>query len=110
MRVAMTELRPRHKFNAKRTEHAGRTYASKAEARYAAGLATRKSAGLVLFWLEQVPIHLPGNTKYVVDFLEFHADGTVHFTDVKGVRTPMFTLKKKQVEALYPHIEIEAVS
>mgnify|MGYP006370347603 CR=1 FL=1 len=105
----MTELRPRHKFNAERTEHAGRTYASKAEARYAAGLATRKSAGTVIFWLEQVGIHLPGGTKYVVDFLEFHADGTVHFTDVKGMITPMFTLKKKQVEALYP-IEIEVVS
>jgi hypothetical protein len=102
--------RLRHKYGAIRTEHNGRTYASRAEANYAKGLAHRKNAGLVLFWLEQVPIHLPGGTKYVVDFLEFHADGTVHFVDVKGMKTPMFTLKKKQVEALYPHIEIEVVS
>ncbi len=109
----MSETRPkrlRHKYGAVRTEHNGRTYASRAEANYAKGLTARKAAGVVLFWLEQCPIHLPGGTKYVVDFLEFHTDGTVHFTDVKGVRTPMFTLKKKQVEALYPHIEIEVVS
>lgn len=105
-----TKRTVRHKYGAIRTEHAGRTYASRAEANYAKGLAARKAAGLVLFWLEQCPIHLPGNTKYVVDFLEFHADGTTHFVDVKGMETPMFKLKKKQVEALYPHIEIEVVS
>ena len=98
----------RHKFNATRTEHGGRKYDSKAEAKYAAALELRKAAGEVVFWLEQVPILLPGNVRYRVDFLEFHADNTVHFVDVKGMTTPMFTLKKKQVEALYP-IEIEVV-
>jgi hypothetical protein len=37
-----------------------------------------------------------------VDFLVFDADGHVRFVDVKGMETPMFVLKKKQVEALYP--------
>jgi hypothetical protein len=100
--------KPRHKFGAVRTEHDGRTYASKAEARYAKALAARIAAGDVLFALPQVGFPLPGKTKYVVDFVEFHADGTVHFIDVKGMVTPMFTLKKKQVEALNP-IEIEVV-
>lgn len=98
--------RARHKFGAVRTEQNGRTYASKAEARYAANLDMRQRAGEVVFWLPQVPIPLPGKTKYVVDFLVFEADGTVRFVDVKGVETPMFVLKKKQVEALFP-IEIE---
>lgn len=100
--------RVRHKFNAKRTEHAGRSYASKSEARYAAGLELRKRAGDVVFWLEQVPIALPGKTRYVVDFVIFEADGSVRFVDVKGVETETFRLKKRQVEELYP-IEIEVV-
>lgn len=56
--------------------------------------------------LRQVPFHLPGNVIYKLDFLEFHADGTVHAVDVKGMQTATFILKKKQVEALYP-IRIE---
>lgn len=100
--------RLRHKFGAVRTERNGRSYASKAEARYADRLAVEQHAGTVLFWLEQVPVQLPGKTKYVVDFLVFDADGNVRFVDVKGMETPMFVLKKKQVEALYP-FEIEVV-
>ena len=96
----------RHKFGAKRTETNGRTYDSKAEARYAAGLELRKRAGQVLFWLEQVPIRLPGKTKCVVDFVIFEADGNVRFVDVKGVETETFRLKKRQVEELYP-FEVE---
>lgn len=98
----------RHKYGAIRTERNGRVYASKAEARYAERLAVEQHAGHVLFWLEQVPVRLPGNTKYVVDFVVFDADGHVRFVDVKGVETPMFVLKKRQVEALYP-FEIEVV-
>jgi hypothetical protein len=116
--------RPRHKFGAVRTEHNGREYASKAEARYAAGLDLRKRAGEVLFWLEQVPMKLVGKTaprktkrgtnkhgsdiKYVVDFVVFTADGEVHFVDVKGADTDMSRLKRAQAESLYP-VTIEVV-
>lgn len=100
--------RVRHKFNAQPTVMNGRRYASKAEARFAQELEIRKLAGQVVFWLEQVPFHLPGGVKYVVDFAVFEADGTVRFIDVKGVETPMFKVKKKQVESLFP-IEIEVV-
>ena len=98
----------RHKFNAQPTEVNGRRYDSKKEAKYATELALRQQAGEVLFWLEQVPFHLPGNTKYRVDFMEFHADNTVHFVDVKGMETQVFKLKKRQVEELFP-VEIEVV-
>jgi hypothetical protein len=101
-------IRLRHKFGAVRTTRGDRTYASKAEARYADRLTVEQHAGTVLFWLEQVPVKLPGKTKYVVDFLVFDADGNVRFIDVKGMETPMFVMKKKQVEALYP-FEIEVV-
>lgn len=98
----------RHKFGARRTEANGRAYASKAEARYAQGLALQQRAGELLFWLEQVPVPLPGKTKYVVDFVEFWANGTVRFVDVKGVQTETFRLKKRQVEEIYP-FEIEVI-
>ncbi|HJY22034.1 MAG TPA: DUF1064 domain-containing protein, partial [Hanamia sp.] len=65
-------------------------------------------AGHVLFFLRQVPLHLPGGSKYVCDFVEFLADGNVRFVDVKGVETSEFIVKKKIVEAIYP-ITIEIV-
>jgi hypothetical protein len=101
-------MKPRHKFNARPTVRNGVRYASKAEARYAAALENRKRAGEVLFALEQVPIRLPGGTKYVVDFLVFEASGDVRFIDVKGVQTDAFKIKKREIEALYP-FEIEVV-
>ena len=51
---------------------------------------------------------MPGQTRLVVDFLEFHADGSVHFVDAKGVQTETFKLKQRQVEDLYP-FDIEVV-
>lgn len=98
----------RGNFKARPTEYNGRRYASRAEARYAAQLDARKAAGDVVMWLPQVPLPLPGGTKYVVDFLVFEASGDARFVDVKGVETPEFRLKKRQVEALYP-IEVEVV-
>ena len=49
-----------------------------------------------------VPFHLPANVKYVCDFLCFWQDDTVTVEDVKGIKMPMYVLKKKQVEAIYP--------
>jgi hypothetical protein len=60
------------------------------------------TTGRFLMCLRQVPFHLPGGVIYRLDFLEFHADGTVHAVDVKGTQTKEFIIKKKQVEALYP--------
>lgn len=102
----MKMLKHRHKFNAKPTELDGIRFSSKKEARYYAELKLRKESGAVVFFLRQVPLHLPGKTKYVVDFVEFLSNGTVEFIDVKGMSTAMYKLKKKQVEALYP-IEIK---
>lgn len=96
----------KHKFNAKRTEIDGISFASKKEASYYQTLCLRQKAGEVLFFLRQIPLRLPGNVRYVVDFLEFHADGTCHFIDVKGMKTEQYKMKKRIVESLYP-IEIE---
>lgn len=96
------------KYAAQPTEVDGIRFDSKAEARYYQQLKARVVAGEVSYFLRQVPIHLPGNVRYVVDFLEFWADGRVRYVDVKGVQTAMFKTKKRQVEALYPiTIEVE---
>jgi uncharacterized protein DUF1064 len=95
----------RHKFNAVRTEVNGEKFSSKKEARYYEQLLLAKNSGELLFFLRQVPFHLVGGVRYVCDFAEFWRNGDVRFVDTKGFKTPMYILKKKQVEASYP-IEI----
>ena len=101
-------MRIRHKFKAVQTEVDGIKFPSKKEAKYYQDLLFRQRTGEIIFSLRQTPFHLPGGVKYVVDFQEFHSDGTVHFVDVKGVRTKIYIAKKKIVENLYP-IKIEEV-
>lgn len=98
----------KHKFNAVRTDVDGIKFDSKKESYYYGQLKLRQRAGEVVFFLRQVPFHLPGGVTYRVDFQEFRSDGTVHFIDVKGMKTKDFIMKKKIVEDLYP-VEIEVV-
>mgnify|MGYP003504488596 CR=1 FL=1 len=100
--------KPKHKFNAKEVEYDGIKFDSKLEGRFYLHLKQLKQAGEVLFFLRQVPIHLLGGTKLVVDFQVFYADGSCRFIDVKGFETTDFLIKKREVEALY-HFEIEVV-
>ena len=102
------EEKKRNKYHAIKTVVDGITFDSKKEADYYCELKLRVLAGEIRYFLMQVPIRLPGGVKYRVDFLEFHADGTEHYVDVKGHETKVFRMKKKQVEALYP-IKIEVV-
>jgi len=97
-----------HKFGAQAIEHDGYKFPSKKEGRYYEELKLRIKAKEVIFFLRQVPFHLPGGVIYRVDFQEFHADGTVHFVDAKGMRTKEYISKKKITEALYP-VRIEEV-
>lgn len=96
----------RHKYGAKSVVLDGIKFQSKKEGRYYSDLKIRVAVGEVIFFLRQVPFHLPGGVTYRVDFQEFHSNGTVHFIDVKGMKTEMYIAKKKIVEAIYP-IEIE---
>ena len=100
--------RSKHKYRAQATVVDGIRFDSKKEARYYGELKLRQRVGDVLCFLRQVPIHLPGQTRLVIDFLEFRTDGSVHFVDTKGVQTETFKLKKRQVEDLYP-FDIEVV-
>ncbi len=92
----------RNKYGAKKTVVDGITFDSMKEARYYSTLMLAKKTGELLFFLRQVPLHLPGGTKLVVDFVEFWADGEVKVTDVKGIPTPVYKIKKREVEHHYP--------
>ena len=91
-----------HKFKNIPTDVDGIKFNSKKEAAYWSGLVLARKSGRLLFALRQVPFHVSGNVRYVVDFVEFWASGEVRFVDVKGFKTPMYNLKKKLVEAEYP--------
>lgn len=95
---------PRHKFRNVITEADGWKFHSKKEAKYYEQLKLRKLAGEVLCFLRQVPVHLVGGVRYVVDFLVFNVDGSCHFVDVKGMKTAMYIMKKKLVESQYPFL------
>lgn len=97
-----------HKFNAVATINDGIRFDSKKEASFYNDLKLREKSGEIIFFLRQVPLHLPGKTKMVVDFQVFNANGSVEFIDVKGMKTDIYKLKKRQVENIYP-IKIKEV-
>lgn len=83
-------------------------FASQLEGRYYKKLKLRQISNDIKYFLRQVPLHLPGKTKLVVDFLIFENNGEVRYVDTKGFMTQIAKLKIRQAEALYP-IKIEIV-
>ncbi len=55
-----------------------------------------------------MPFHHSSGVRYIVDFAEFWQDGSVRFVDVKGLRTSMYKVKKKMIEAEFPITILEA--
>lgn len=96
-----TVARRGHKYGAKATVVDGIRFDSKLEARHYQRLVAGQKAGQVRMFLRQVPLHLPGGTKLVVDFLVFREDGTVTFEDAKGMETDAFKIKRREVEQHY---------
>jgi hypothetical protein len=101
LRFALDKITKPNKFHAVMCEADGIKFRSKKERRRYIELSALQHAGECWF-LRQVPFFLPGNTKYVLDFLVFWKDGRMTFEDSKGKKTPMYIMKKKQVEALFP--------
>ncbi len=97
-----------NKYSARRVEVDGIRFDSKREAAFYSRLLLEQKAGEVKYFLRQVPFHLPGQTRYVVDFLIVMTGGIIRYVDVKGVETQMFKTKKRMVEDLYP-VRIEVV-
>jgi hypothetical protein len=96
-----------NKYGAKAQMVDGVRFASKREAAHYQGLQMARKSGELLFFLRQVPFHLPGGVRYVVDFVEFWKGGEIRFVDVKGHKTREYITKKKIVEATYPVVIME---
>lgn len=101
--VTKTEAKP-NKYHNHPTTVGGIRFDSKKEARYYEQLLIRQRTGEVSYFLMQVPLRLPGGSKYVVDFVVFFTDPTTapEYVDVKGRETQVFRLKKREVEHQYP--------
>ena len=106
MQAASAEIEQqakRSKYGNKVTRVDGIRFDSKREADYYQQLKLRKAAGEVSYWLRQVPLHQPGGTRYVVDFLVFFTgDRAPEYVDAKGHETPIFRLKRREIEHHYP--------
>ena len=98
----------KNKYHAVPVEVDNMRFDSKLEARYYERLKMAAYSGDLVYFLRQVPFHLPGKTIYRCDFQIFWRDGVVTYIDVKGKDTPMSKLKRKQVEELYP-VKIDLV-
>jgi len=92
----------RNKYKAKAVYHDGKRFASIKEGKRYLELKMLKESGVVKYFQRQTPWDLPGGIRYLLDFQVKWSDGSETFEDVKGMRTEIYKLKKKQVEALYP--------
>lgn len=98
----------RHKYGAKAVTEDSKRFPSKKERDYFLMLERLRKVGEVLFFVRQCPIDLPGGVIHRIDFLVFWADGRAEFIEVKGYKTAMGELKRKQVMDLY-NIDIKVV-
>lgn len=111
MTISLQELhsikkKKKSKYNNKRIVKKEMRFDSVLESRYFHYLELEQIEGKILYFLRQVPFHLPGGIKYLIDFQIFMADGTVRYVDVKGIVTDVCRNKMKQVVDVYP-VEIE---
>jgi len=100
-------MKVRNKYHAIRCTSDGIKFPSKKERDYYLSLKEAQEEDRLAFFLRQTPFHLPGNVKYVIDFIEFWRTEDpnvteVKFTDVKGILTPVYKIKKKLIEATFP--------
>ncbi len=94
----------RHKYNAVAKVIDGIRFDSTAEANYYEELKLRVAANDLLYFLRQVPIHLPSGEKMRVDFMLVYPNQQIQYVDVKGHETRHWAAKKNRVEKFYPFV------
>lgn len=108
---------PKNKYGAQRTNVDGEEFDSKKEAARWKELQLLRKAGEITALQRQVIFNLPGNSRYVADFVYYEVwkdcaqRGEWVVEDVKSEHTrtlPMYRLKKRQVLELYG-IEIREI-
>lgn len=101
------------KFGNVKIEIDGHIFDSKKESEFYGSLKIKKQAGLIKDFQMQVKYDIIVNNiqiaKYFLDFLVEHNNGTIEYIDIKGkdkktnkfIKTGVFALKKRLVEAIY---------
>lgn len=96
-----TKERPkRRKYGNQRTEINGKWFDSKHEAEVYLTLVYRLQAGEITLLLRQVSFDLPGNIRYVADFVTVDREGRFEVLDAKSEATRknrVYINKKKQM-------------
>lgn len=98
------------KYRAKKTEIDGHKFASQLEANYYCELKVLQRIGEVCSIQLQPKYQLQGGITYIADFLVTYADGRQEIVDCKGVKTAVYTLKKKLFKEAYPNLTIKEIS
>lgn len=102
------------KFGNIRVEIDGYNFASKAEGNHYVHLKTLMRAGIIteLECQPKFPLIVNGIKvcTYVADFKFRDHDGQIQIHDVKGMRTPVFSLKAKLFHALNPRMRITEIA
>ena len=82
-------------------------FPSKKHRAYYLQLQAERAAGMIRFFLREVPFDLPGHfengrvVRHWIDFEVIKNDGTVRWVEVKGRDLPLGKIKRLQVEELY---------
>lgn len=94
----------RSKYGNRKTEVDGFVFDSKREAERYSELKLLEKAGVIQSLTLQPKFEVKVNGKHICNYFadfEYMENGKLIREDVKGVRTDVFILKKKLVEALY---------
>ena len=92
------------KYHAIKTTVDNITFASKAEARHYGELKLLEKAGLITDIHLQVQYSIEVNGKHICNYyadFTYWENGEQKIIDVKGIKTPVYRLKKKLVEAIH---------
>ena len=101
------------KYHAKKTEVNGKTFDSKKEDKRYMELKAMEKVGSIQNLQLQVPFVLIEKSKYgrsikyVADFVYYNKNGSKVVEDVKGVKTPVYKLKKRIMAEKYGIIVLE---
>ena len=108
------------KYGSRKTQVDGHTFDSKAEAQYYEQLKwLLENKQIRSFRLQPRYTLLESfkkngktfrKTEYIADFEITHLDGSIEVVDVKGYETPVFSIKRKLFEKLYPDHHLSIVT
>lgn len=97
-----------NKYQAVKTTVDGIVFPSKLQAKQYSDLKLRLNAGLIKNLQLEVPINIIVNAQKVCVYradVIYEEDNKTIIEDAKGVRTPVFNLKWKLLQILYPQFE-----